>query len=54
MPMVPSLWPSIGESDGSQILEAVFQTLLNLDLGLNVSQAIKIGRLHDQLYPPIL
>ncbi|KAF8234461.1 gamma-glutamyltranspeptidase [Tricholoma matsutake] len=49
-----SLFVAIGGSGGSQIFGAVFQTLLNLDLGLDVSQAIEFGRLHDQLYPPIL
>ncbi|KAF8225962.1 gamma-glutamyltranspeptidase [Tricholoma matsutake] len=47
-----SLFVAIGGSGGSQIFGAVFQTLVNL--GLDVSQAIEFGRLHDQLYPPIL
>ncbi|KAF8239824.1 gamma-glutamyltranspeptidase [Tricholoma matsutake] len=49
-----SLFVAIGGSGGSQIFGAIFQTLLNLDLGLDVSQVIEFGRLHDQLYPPIL
>jgi gamma-glutamyltranspeptidase len=42
---------AIGGSGGSRIFGAVFQTLINLDLGLDVSQAVEFGRLHDQLYP---
>jgi gamma-glutamyltranspeptidase/glutathione hydrolase/leukotriene-C4 hydrolase len=45
---------AIGGSGGSRIFGAVFQTLLNLDQGLDVSQAVEFGRLHDQLYPLIL
>ncbi len=33
------------------IFPAVFQTILNLDWGYDVSSAIEYGRLHDQLYP---
>lgn len=42
---------AIGGSGGSRIFGAVFQVLLNLDWGLDVSAAIEAGRLHDQLYP---
>jgi gamma-glutamyltranspeptidase/glutathione hydrolase/leukotriene-C4 hydrolase len=49
-----SFFAAIGGSGGSRIFGAVFQTLLNLDLGLDVSQAVEFGRLHDQLYPLIL
>jgi len=46
-----SFFVAIGGSGGSRIFGAVFQTLLNLDLGLDASQAVEFGRLHDQLYP---
>ncbi|KAJ3517206.1 hypothetical protein NLJ89_g663 [Agrocybe chaxingu] len=46
-----SFYLSIGGSGGSRIFPAVFQVLLNLDWGLDVSAAIEYGRLHDQLYP---
>ena len=46
-----SFYLSIGGSGGSRIFGAVFQTILNLDWGLNPSEAIEYGRLHDQLYP---
>ena len=49
-----SFFVAIGGSGGSRIFGAIFQTLLNLDLGLDVSQAVEFGRLHDQLYPLIL
>jgi gamma-glutamyltranspeptidase/glutathione hydrolase/leukotriene-C4 hydrolase len=42
---------AIGGSGGSRIFGAVVQVLLNLDLGLDISQAVEYGRLHDQLYP---
>jgi gamma-glutamyltranspeptidase / glutathione hydrolase / leukotriene-C4 hydrolase len=45
---------AIGGSGGSRIFGAIFQTLLNLDLGLDISQAVEFGRLHDQLFPLIL
>lgn len=46
-----SFYLSIGASGGSRIFPAVFQALLNLDWGLDLSEAIEFGRLHDQLYP---
>ncbi|EGO25825.1 hypothetical protein SERLADRAFT_388352 [Serpula lacrymans var. lacrymans S7.9] len=46
-----SFYLSIGGSGGSQIFGAVFQTMLNLEWGMDVSEAIEYGRLHDQLYP---
>ncbi|KAK0485936.1 gamma-glutamyltranspeptidase [Armillaria novae-zelandiae] len=46
-----SFYLSIGASGGSRIFPAVFQVLLNLDWGMNLSEAIEFGRLHDQLYP---
>ena len=45
---------AIGGSGGSRIFPAVFQVILNLDWGMDVSGAIEYGRLHDQLYPTIL
>lgn len=46
-----SFYIAIGGSGGSRIFSSVFQVLLNLDRGMDVSQAIEYGRLHDQLYP---
>ena len=46
-----SLYIVIGGSGGSRIFGSVFQVLLNLELGLDVSAAIEFGRIHDQLYP---
>ena len=45
---------AIGGSGGSRIFGAVFQVILNLDWGLDVSAAIEFGRLHDQLYPSVV
>ena len=45
---------AVGGSGGSRIFPAVFQVILNLDWGMDVSGAIEYGRLHDQLYPTIL
>ncbi|CAL1707127.1 unnamed protein product [Somion occarium] len=42
---------AIGGSGGTKIFPAVFQTILNMDWGQDVSTAIEYGRLHDQLYP---
>jgi gamma-glutamyltranspeptidase len=49
-----SFYLAIGGSGGSRIFGSIFQVLLNLDWGLDVSAAIESGRLHDQLYPSIL
>ncbi|KAF8629660.1 hypothetical protein AX17_005599 [Amanita inopinata Kibby_2008] len=49
-----SLHLVIGGSGGSRIFGSIFQVMLNLDWGLDVSNAIEYGRLHDQLYPQIL
>jgi len=49
-----SFFVAIGGSGGSRIFGAIFQTLVNLDFGLDVSQAVEFGRLHDQLYPVIV
>ena len=46
-----SFYMAIGGSGGSRIFPSVFQVILNLDWGQDVSQAIEHGRLHDQLYP---
>ncbi|KAF9049718.1 gamma-glutamyltranspeptidase [Panaeolus papilionaceus] len=42
---------AIGGSGGSRIFGSVFQVLLNLEWGLDISSAIEYGRLHNQLYP---
>jgi len=49
-----SVYLIIGAAGGSRIFGAIFQTILNLDWGLDVSGAIEYGRLHDQLYPAVL
>ena len=41
----------LGGSGGSKIFPGVFQTLINLDWGLDASAAVEFGRLHDQLFP---
>ena len=46
-----SFYIAIGGSGGSRIFPSVFQVLLDLDWGMDLSQAIEYGRLHDQLYP---
>jgi hypothetical protein len=46
-----SFFLALGGSGGSRIFGALFQVLLNLDWGLNLSDAIEFGRLHDQLFP---
>ena len=46
-----SLYIAIGGAGGSRIFPSIFQVLLNLDWGMDLSQAIEYGRLHDQLYP---
>ncbi|KAJ7218077.1 gamma-glutamyltranspeptidase [Mycena pura] len=42
---------AIGGSGGSRIFGAVFQTLLNLEWGLDASEAVEYFRVHNQLYP---
>lgn len=43
---------AIGGSGGSRIFGSVFQVILNImHWGLDVSEAVEYGRLHDQLYP---
>ncbi|KAF8973301.1 gamma-glutamyltranspeptidase [Flammula alnicola] len=49
-----SFYLAIGGSGGSRIFGSVFQVLLNLDWGMDVSEAIEFGRLHDQLYPLVV
>jgi gamma-glutamyltranspeptidase/glutathione hydrolase/leukotriene-C4 hydrolase len=46
-----SFFASIGGSGGGRIFPAIVQVLLNLDWGLDASEALEFGRLHDQLYP---
>ncbi|KAI0645531.1 gamma-glutamyltranspeptidase [Trametes meyenii] len=46
-----SFYLAIGGSGGSRIFPAVFQVILNLDWGMDVSAAVEHGRLHDQLFP---
>ena len=49
-----SFFLAIGGSGGSRIFGSIFQTLINLDLGLDISNAVEYGRLHHQLYPVFL
>ena len=49
-----SLYLAIGGSGGSRIFPTVFQVLLNLDWGMDVSAAIEHGRVHDQLFPTMV
>lgn len=46
-----SFYLAIGGAGGSKIFPAVFETLLNLEWGMDASQAVEYGRVHDQLYP---
>jgi gamma-glutamyltranspeptidase/glutathione hydrolase/leukotriene-C4 hydrolase len=46
-----SLYLTVGGVGGSKIVPAVFQVILNLDWGMDVSESVEFGRLHDQLYP---
>ena len=45
---------AIGGSGGSRIYGSVLQTLLNLDWGMDISDAIEHPRLHHQLLPTAL
>jgi len=45
---------AVGASGGSRIFGAVFQTLLNLDWGLDASQAVEFGRVHTALLPEVV
>ncbi|RPD59787.1 gamma-glutamyltranspeptidase [Lentinus tigrinus ALCF2SS1-6] len=49
-----TLYLAIGGSGGSRIFPTVFQVLLNLDWGMDVSAAIEHGRVHDQLFPTMV
>lgn len=49
-----SFYAAIGGAGGSRIFGSVLQVLLNLDWGLDASEAVEFGRLHDQLYPSAL
>ena len=49
-----SFYAAVGGSGGSRIFPAVFQVLLNLDWGMDVSAAIEYGRVHDQLFPTMV
>lgn len=49
-----SLYLTIGGSGGSRIFPAVFHTILQLEWGRNLLEAVQHGRLHDQLFPMIL
>ena len=46
-----SFYLALGGSGGSKIFPAIYQVILNLDWGLDISSAIEYGRLHHQLYP---
>ncbi|KAJ6593887.1 gamma-glutamyltranspeptidase [Mycena capillaripes] len=45
---------AVGGSGGGRIFGAVFQVLLNLDWGLDVSAAVEYWRVHTQLVPEIV
>jgi gamma-glutamyltranspeptidase/glutathione hydrolase/leukotriene-C4 hydrolase len=46
---------ALGGAGGSRIFGAVFQAILNaLDDGLDISAAVEFGRVHDQLFPPVV
>ncbi|KAG6837702.1 hypothetical protein H0H93_003504 [Arthromyces matolae] len=49
-----SFYLAIGGAGGSRIFPAIFQVIVNLELGLDLSTAIEYGRVHDQLYPLLL
>ncbi|EMD37801.1 hypothetical protein CERSUDRAFT_50406 [Gelatoporia subvermispora B] len=49
-----SFWLAIGGSGGSRIFGSVFQVILNLGWGMDVSAAVEYGRLHDQLFPSVV
>ena len=43
---------AVGGSGGSKIFGAVLQVILGIDQwGLDASEAVEYGRVHDQLYP---
>ncbi|KAG2015512.1 lincomycin-condensing protein lmbA [Coprinopsis cinerea AmutBmut pab1-1] len=48
-----SFYLAIGGSGGSRIFGSLYQAVLNLDWGMDASEAVEFGRLHDQLFPDI-
>ena len=47
-----SFFLAVGGSGGTRIFGSVLQVIIGVDRwGLDVSQAIEFGRVHDQLYP---
>lgn len=46
-----SIYLSIGGSGGSRIFGSIIQVLLNLDWGMDISEAIERPRIHHQLLP---
>ncbi|KAG8833315.1 hypothetical protein FRC17_010960 [Serendipita sp. 399] len=42
---------ALGGSGGSMIFPSVVQTLLNVDWGMNIRQAVEAPRVYDQLFP---
>lgn len=46
-----SFYAAMGGAGGSRIFPSVVQTLLYLDWGMDIQEAVEHGRLHDQLYP---
>jgi gamma-glutamyltranspeptidase len=44
----------VGGSGGGRIFGAIFQTLLNLDWGLDAREAVEYWRVHTQLLPEIV
>lgn len=49
-----SFYLAIGGSGGSRIFASMFQVMLNLDWGMDVSESVEFGRVHDQLYPALV
>lgn len=47
-----SFYAAMGGSGGSRIFGAVAQSFLNLEWGMDISEAIEAPRVHDQLFPP--
>lgn len=45
---------ALGGSGGSRIFGAVFQVIMGVDWGLDISQAIEYPRVHDQLFPAMV
>jgi gamma-glutamyltranspeptidase/glutathione hydrolase/leukotriene-C4 hydrolase len=49
-----ALYLALGGSGGSRIFGAIAQTILNLDRGMDVSEAVEAPRVHDQLFPSLV